>query len=540
MKSWRLRALVAIVATAAIALPITTPAVAAPAAFLSRPAVAAPAAGPVLDVAAIAFGQPAVDVTQDYASVGLTWTITDRAARAQQVSGAVELRQFAGEQQIGQPRTITYALDGGRVDARGSGTAQESTYSYEFYVPRYSSVAEAVWRVTKVTIADDVAHARTVRDPGPAEVAVTQLVDDQGPVAQQLYFDFDQPRSFYDDGSGVTLRYRVLITDDSALKRGKLTLAGPGGTRLSATFQLTRSGSEWSCNGETAYDPSWATCPVSIAVPAGSPSGTWRVARLDLTDTWGNTRADTSPEGPAPVRVSRNDVLSASDFALTERQVNNWRRPASTKLTFTPHGAVGGLTSVVLDLSWCSQPSTTPVTGADGSVSVEIVVPAARPSTCEISGIELTDGAGNVAFYGTTYGAPGLGLTVTQVPDEKAPVVRSATLTKATWTQQETEDAWGLGFDVTVEVDDFAPISGFSATLYDSEGISQGGMSGGEHDDGSGIFHLAVSTGRLEPGQYTIGFDLSDAAGNQSWWGYPNNAGNPIPGGPLVLTVVAD
>jgi hypothetical protein len=278
------------------------------------------------------------------------------------------------------------------------------------------------------------------------------------------------------------------------------------------------------------------TCPVSIAVPAGSPSGTWRVARLDLTDSWGNTRADTAPEAPA-IQVSRNDVVSASDFALTEPQVNNWRKSASTKLVFTPHGAVGGLTSVDLDLAWCSQPSHTPVVGADGSVTVEIVVSSSWTRSCDIDGIKLTDGAGNVAFYGTTYGAPGLGLTITQVPDEKAPVVLSATLPKATWTQQETEDAWGLGFHVTVEVDEFAPISAYSATLYDSEGVSQGGMSGGQHDDGTGVFHLAVSTGRLAPGRYTIGFSLTDEAENSSRWGYPN-AGKPIPNGPLVLTVV--
>lgn len=528
MKSWRLRALVTSVAAAAVALSITTP------------AVAASAAGPVLEIESIAFDRAQVDVTQDYASVNLTWTITDRATNAQRINGAVELRQFAGDVEVGQPRTVSYDLQWGRAQIGGSGTAQRSTYVYEFTVPRYSSAAETVWRVTKVTIADDVAHARTVRDPGPAALAVTQLVDAEGPVAEQLYFDFDQPRAFYDDGSGVTLRYRAQIVDESAFRKGKLTLAGPNGVRLSSTFQLIQSGSQWSCNGETAWDPTWVTCPVSIAVPAGSPSGTWRVARLDLTDSWGNTRTDTSPEGPAPIQVSRNDVVSGSDFALTKSQVNNWRTQASTALTFTPHGAVGGLTSVDVDLSWCSQPSHTPSVGDDGTVSVEIVMPSGWASSCKIDGVKLTDGAGNVALYGTAYGAPDLGLTITQVPDEKAPVVLSAKLPKATWTQQETEDAWGLGFDVTVEVDQFAPISGFSATIYDSEGVSQGGMYGGESDDGTGVFHLAVSTDRLAPGQYTIGFSLTDQAGNTSMWGYPNNAGNPIPNGPLVLTVVAD
>jgi hypothetical protein len=528
MKSWRLHALVTTVGAVTVALSLTAP------------AVAAPAAGPVLEIKSITFDRPQVDVSHDDATVPLTWTITNRAAKAKRVSGVVELRQFVGEEQFGQPRTVTYDLDWG-ADVKGSGTAQESTYVYHFAVPRYSSAAATVWRVTKMTIADDVAHARTVRDPGPATLTVTQAVDVQGPVAEFLYTDFDQPHEVYDDGSGVTLRYTAQISDETAFKKGKLTLAGPRGTKLSTTFQLARNDSLWSCNGETVYNPAWVTCPVAIAVPAGSPSGSWRVARLDLTDSWGNTRAVTSPEGPAPIQVSRNDVVSGSDFALTKSHVNNWRKEASTTLTFTPHGATDGLAAVDLSLSRCSQPSRTPVAGDDGTVSIEIVVPAGGwADSCTIQGVKLTDGAGNVAYYGTTYGAPDLGLTITRVPDEKAPVVLSAKLPKATWTPQETEDAWGLGFDVTVEVDDFAPISSFWATIYDSEGVSVGGMSGGEHDDGTGVFHLAVSTGRLAPGQYTIGFALTDEAENQSFWGFPNNAGNPIPGGPLVLTVVAD
>ena len=527
MTSWRLRALFTTVAAAAAALSITAP------------ALAAPVAGPVLEIKSIAFDRAQVDVTQDYQNVDLTWTVTDRAAKAQRINGAVELRQFAGDVQVGQPLTVSYDLDWGR-EVHGSGTAQESTYVYSFPVPRYSSVAETVWRVTKMTIADDVAHARTVKDPGPASLAVTQLVDAAGPVVQQLYFDYGQPGGFYDDGSGVTLRYRVQITDESSFKKGKVTLAGSNGKKLTSALQLVQSGSQWTCNGETTYDPTWVTCPVSFVVPPGSPSGSWQIARVDLTDSWGNTRSDTSPEGPAPVQVSRNDVVSATGFALTKAEVNNWRTQATTALKFEPHGAVDGLASVDVDLSWCSQPSHTPVVDADGSVSVAIVMPSGWASSCKIDGVKLTDGAGHVAFYGTAYGAPDLGLTITQVPDEKAPVVLSAKLPKATWTQQETEDAWGLGFDVTIEVDEFAPISGFSATIYDSAGVSQGGMYGGEHDDGTGVFHLAVSTGRLAPGQYTIGFSLDDEAGNDSMWGYPNNAGKPIPNGPLVLTVVAD
>ena len=422
MKSRRLRALAAACA-AALLIPALTPAPAA-------------AAGPVLEITSIAFDRVEVDVTEDYATANLTWTITNRSARADQINGAVELRQFNGEEQVGLPHTVSYSFNGGWTPVRGTGTAQESTYSYDFPVPRYSSAARTVWRVTKVTIADDAAHARTVRDPGPAAVTTTQLVDADGPTVEQVYFGFDQPRAFYDDGSGVTLNYQVTIRDQSAFRRGKLTLAGPGGTRLSSTFQLVQSGTQWLCNGETVWDPTWLTCSVPVVVPPGSTSGAWRIARVELTDAFGNTKADSVPEQPEPIQVTRNDVISATDFALTRTEVNNWRRRASTDLTFEPHGLVGGLASVEVAVNWCSQPSLVPPVGDDGTVAVEIVMPAEHTSSCEFDGVKLTDGAGNVALYGTEYGAPGLYLVVRQVPDDKAPVALSARLPKATWTQQ--------------------------------------------------------------------------------------------------------
>jgi hypothetical protein len=522
MKRWRLRALLTTLTAVAVVLSTNNPA----------------AAAPVLAVTSIAFDRAAVDVTQDYAVVNLTWTITDRAAGAQGVSGVVELRQFVGDDQVGPIRAVTYDLSAGNAQVTGSGTAQESTYTYQFLVPRYSTAVESVWRVTKLTIADDVAHTRTVRDPGPAELAVTQLVDAAGPVAQQLYLDFDQPRAVYDDGSGVTLRYRAQLIDDAGFAKGKAVLAGPGGRRLTATFQLTPNGQQYSCGGVTVYDPTWADCLFAVTIPAGTPSGSWQIERIDLTDSLGNTRRVTSPAGPAPVQVSRNEVVSASGFALTETEVNNWQKAASTELVLKPAGAVGGLVSVDVEVPYCSQPSHTPTVRADGTVSVEIVLQSSWTASCTIEGVKLTDGAGNVALYGTTYGAPDLELTVTRVTDTKAPVVLSATLPKTTWTQQEIDDTHGLSFDVTTEVDEFARISQFSTTIYDSAGVSRGGQSGGIHDDGTGAFNLGVSTYGLAPGQYTIGFTLSDEAQNTSFWSFPN-AGRPIPTGPLVLTVVA-
>ncbi|GAA3945538.1 hypothetical protein [Actinoplanes auranticolor] len=523
MKRWRLRALVTVLAVAAAGT------------FTGTPATAAP----ILDISSISFDRTTVDVTQQPESVYLSWTVIDRDARARRINGVVELRQFTGDTPIGQPRTVSYDFEPGRAQVGGSGTPQESSYVYEFVVPRYAPAAATEWRVTKVTIADDTAHARTVRDPGPATMAVTQLVDSEAPAVQRVAFDDGQPRGFYDDGSGVTLRYRVQITDETALKNGKLTIAGPGGRRASATFKLTQTAPYWYCNGAQTYTPALADCPVGVTVPSGSPSGSWRVTRVELTDSWGHTRVDTAPEGAAPVHVSRNDVVSATSFALTEPQVNNWRRPTTTALTFTPHGLVDGLASVDVDVSSCSPQTRTPEVRADGTVAIELLVPTGSADTCTIDGVKLTDGAGNVAFYGTAYGNANLSLTVTPLPDEKAPVVLGASLPKATWTSQETEDAWGVNFDVTVEVDDFAPVAQYDATLYDSTGASRGSMYGGVQED-NGTLHLAVSTDRLEPGQYTIGITLIDLARNTSRWGYPGNSSTPLPDGPLTLTVVAD
>jgi hypothetical protein len=52
------------------------------------------------------------------------------------------------------------------------------------------------------------------------------------------------------------------------------------------------------------------------------------------------------------------------------------------------------------------------------------------------------------------------------------------------------------------------------------------------------MVHLLASVGSLQVGTYTAGFTLDDAAGNSAQYGYPNGVGNPVPGGPLVLTVI--
>jgi hypothetical protein len=49
------------------------------------------------------------------------------------------------------------------------------------------------------------------------------------------------------------------------------------------------------------------------------------------------------------------------------------------------------------------------------------------------------------------------------------------------------------------------------------------------------IATIAPLPGGLAPGVYTVAFDLTDAGGLNSFYGYPNS--QPVPGGPLTFTV---
>lgn len=69
----------------------------------------------------------------------------------------------------------------------------------------------------------------------------------------------------------------------------------------------------------------------------------------------------------------------------------------------------------------------TPEIGADGTatIPVEFFYFTRR---CQVNGIELIDGAGHVAVYGSYYAAPPLNLIATTTPDTTPPVAPAATL----------------------------------------------------------------------------------------------------------------
>ncbi|MFB6394750.1 hypothetical protein [Polymorphospora lycopeni] len=507
--------------------------------MIGTPAEAAPRT-PALSISDVAWSASHVDVTEDYAVVQLTWTVTNQDPAATTVRGAVELRQFVDSEPVGPVRTVTYALEAGVGQVWSpSGDVRSSTYEYEFPVPRYGSAPAATWQVTKVTVEDDRGNSRKLgRNALAAQFSVSQLVDGTGPTVSGLSLPYGQSTAVYDDGGGVTLRYDTLVTDDgSGFWKGRVVLGGPQGQRVVAPFAVKDVGG-WApeCGeGRDVYDPTFAWCSITAVIPAGSPSGAWSVLKVVLTDNAGNTSVLTGVSAPT-IRVSRNDVLGATGFAVTPDVVDNWRTAKTADLVFTPSGAVGGLVSVEVQVSRCWQSNTTPTIREDGTATVQIQANTFA-DRCVINGVALKDAAGNEAFYGTAHGNTDLGLAITRVADTVPPVALSASLPKSIWTQSELEAAWGISIVVVVDTTSPAPVTGTSATMYDATGVSQGGGHGGIHEPPDGRLGLSVHPRSVPPGQYTIGFTLTDAAGNRSMYGYPGHTQQP-PGGPLVITVV--
>jgi len=389
----------------------------ATAAIVLLPAQAAVAArGNPIGLGPIGFATDQVDVTQDFAVTDLTWSITDSDAVARALRGTVELRPFVGDQPVESARTIAFGLGlGYPYVSSESGNAQSSAYRFEFLVPREGVAENVVWRVTKVTAEDDQGHKRTFKMPG-AELAVTGLVDTTGPEIRIAATDVGQLREVYDPGTGVALRYRFEITDEgSAPAKGRIILRGPGGSMLTGKFQVADNGYQKTCgDGSNFYDPFFLSCTAVVQVPAGSPSGTWTPARVDVWDRAGNLTRLAAPENVPAITVSRNDVITASDFQLPATVSAPAQGVPSADLTFAVSGAVGGLAAVDLDSDICTQVSHAPVIGADGRVSVKIEI-RSLTGRCTLTGVKLTDTAGHVSLYGSSHGNTDLGLTVVVV-----------------------------------------------------------------------------------------------------------------------------
>lgn len=524
--------------------------IALPVAAMAAPASAATAAkAGRLAVTALSFAQSSVDASAGDATVTLNWTVTDSNPDATDVAGDVYIR-MAGKTPgtyIGQAYEGTYDLTGaltGDETGNGSGTAQDASYSYSFAVPQYANSATARWVVTKVTAQDDQGAKLTLTGSGlssfGAVLTATELVDSTPPTYDSLMFaDPNQRPYVYDNDVNGSMTYYLEVLDaQSGFWRGSITLEGPDGRSARGTFSMVYSVTEGVelCNG-TLSSLNDALCTVTVTIPAGAAAGTWTVSKVSVTDNAGNTATYRNLD-TLPITVTANKVVTAGGFSASPNPVNNWGSFTTSDLTMTVSGAQDGVSAVYVDGSTGDCVQAGPATvGSGGAVSVPLTI-VQNVASCTITGIAVLDGAGDLALYGSEYGAPSPGVTITQVPDTP-PVITSASLSPDTVVTSASAQSVNLTVDIGAVV---APVDQINAVLYDS--------SGNQVTDGSGVFASLPDTGTgpvtltftvgagLAPGVYTVGLILIDVAGMDTIYG-PGPGGQAMPGGPLQLTVTS-
>ncbi|HVQ94594.1 MAG TPA: hypothetical protein VMU51_26395 [Mycobacteriales bacterium] len=507
-------------------------------------AAAATATRTALDVTAVAFAANQVDVRSAAGTVDLTWTVTDRDAAATAVHGIVSLRQVSRSGPVGAVRLVHYALtpDGVADAVAVSGTARRSAYSYAFAVPRYGPTVLTSWRVVQITAADDRGHSRTLSDGEldrfRARVVATGLVDSTPPTVAFLFRDGRQDEFLFDAGRGATARYFVEVRDSEAgVWKGRLTLTGPGGARITAPFEPVDTGETFPhCGEDPVFGANDLACDVTLTLPAGSPAGSWSISAVEITDNAANTAVVTDVTAE-PVRLTRNGVLSATGFSVRPAVVDNWRQTKQVAVTLRPVGARGGVQSFSVRTDRCFDLTTDLTANPDGTVTVQWPISTIF-SACRITGIVLVDGAGDVALYGSAFGAPAIDLAVARLPDTDPPVALAARLDTTTVTTTQLRQTVGIGVTVTVDNTSPAPVDEYSVTFYDTTGVPVGGGDGGIREQPDDTVQFGGFTSDLAPGTYTVGFTLFDAAHLHSSYGYPNGGSPPVPGDPLAFTVV--
>jgi hypothetical protein len=100
---------------------------------------------------------------------------------------------------------------------------------------------------------------------------------------------------------------------------------------------------------------------------------------------------------------------------------------------------------------------------------------------------------------------------------------------------QQSADSQFVGLTGDVS-DPVAPVTEISETVFDTSGTIVGGGFGGVTATLSGPVTTSVPVpAGLPPGTYTVAFQLTDAGGLTSSYGYPTSP--PVPGGAPQFTI---
>lgn len=499
-------------------------------------------------VSALAFDAKSVDVTTGSVTITLSWTMTSTNPDATAIGGSIHLRRMDPHTgaSIGTELAANFdegfSSDGITVRPGASGAA--ATFDWTFAVPQYGATTRTTWAVSEIQggdgAGDSMDWTATQLSAFPRTFLAHTAPDQAYPSLDELSVDQETPATVYDDPqNGAMLAYEIDSHEDaSGVYGGAVVATGPGGRQARGTFAISWDWSEGysGCGNIEWLEHYVLNCLVTVPLPPGLPEGDWTVTEVDLTSNAGVTHEYTGLTEPV-VHVTSDAVLSASDFAFTPDRIDTWHRPTpSSEFSLRPHGAVGGITSVELtywDSGPCTQLSTTPTVQADGTVTVPVRgLPGAF--TCVPTGLVITDGNGDRAVYGSRQGAPDIGATLTNTPDTVLPTVDSVSLTPTTVTAGDRETRIVLTINIA---DSTAGVTGYDLYLVDGAGQIRSVQLAGTVTTFSGpLINSFELPENIQAGTYTVAFTLQDQDRQTVSYGMPHE-GQPMPGGPLVLTV---
>ncbi|MCY1141648.1 hypothetical protein OWR29_26935 [Actinoplanes sp. Pm04-4] len=513
-------------------------------------ATAAQAAAPRLSLTALAFEQPTVDASAGTAIDNLTWTIKNTDPDAENLFGSVtfRMRSSVTGAYVGHEKTVQFSY--GDTCCNGaswvSGTPQESTYEYSLGVPRWADATTTTWEVTNVSATTNgltLSVGRAKLADFASTVTATTSIDSSGPSVETLTLQRPSPPYLYVGDGSREVTYDFGVQDaQSGFWKGTLKLAGPGGQSVSTpfTWEYEEYSTGTRCGSVSGGDLWYMSCNISVTLPAGAAAGSWRLAQMVVFNNVGGRSTFKNPQS-SPFTVTSNAVVSASNFAISPAEADNWREDVEGEVTFDVAGLRKGLSSVNLEFGpygRCRQDGPASLSGS--TVTAEFVM-FERSTDCTVTGLAIVDGAGAVAVYGSDYGAPDPKLTVRRKPNTTPPSITGATLDPSVVALSQIGDR-ALHLEIKAKVQT-APINQYSVRVYNAEGDTVYQVFGGtgQQSDGTVDSYIYLSPWEVQPGTYTVGFRLTDESGLSTSWDlpdYPNS--QPVPGGPVTLTVTAD
>ncbi|MDG4822940.1 hypothetical protein O7635_13890 [Asanoa sp. WMMD1127] len=512
----------------------------------------AQAATPRITISALSFAESTVDATAGPVTNVLTFTVKNTEPEPFNLGGTVTLRmrstvtgEFLGHERVAR---FDYDYSYGEIE-RVSGTLAEATFAYHVPVRRYSDSATATWEVTEVdlygsTVRATVGRAKLSTFPG-YRFTVHTLLDASAPTFDHLDMNNGRQPYFYvkDEPSGFGLT-TTIYDGESGFWKGSAKIVGPGGQ--SVTAPITWGSSPYStaltCGGMGSGDDDGTRMPCNIdfTFPVGTNPGSWRVAQIVLFNNAGGRATFKNPAAPSLV-VTSNSTLSASDFVVDPNPVDNWRGAVTVELSMAVTGASRGISQLDVDFSSGCDSLGQPYTRPDGRLAIQVRVDQGYWyfHDCELTNLVLRDGAGNLALYGDYLAAPDPQISIESVPSTEPPTALSATFDPASIPHSELQDRV-ITLTVLAE-NKVAPVSSMPVYIYDADGnivYQSSGGSAQQAADGTLTDYLRFSPWEMEPGDYTLGFELFDRSGLRSYWNMPDVANsNTLPGGPVVLRI---